>query len=1156
MENIWIINESIKAGKPGTQDLYSKIPFFLRTRLDGKINKQLWTKVSEGCQQNDLTSLECAKSMYQHVLQAADEYIKAYANKTGTDNCILMMVDKHNIMKEFHDNAAAFVQEMDKCLRIEKELIFTYQREQTEPEMAAYDENITDQSEDADISMIEGLTQEVNNQLLQAKKLIEDHERNFIMTEQLTAAIIQGNMVTENLDEDAVEEFRHISAEFENLEMNREQTTSQIAACKQSAVNGMKQLSLLCSHYAEKIAKDLEEWKIAEARRSVKVGAETNTAALLNKANRFGAALNTVLTWFADDGVIQFIRDAEHIPAQVEFVMEVGRIQMEFQAILRSLLQIIVIVQPKGVISIENKGKKDSPNYCTKKTQPFTSTVRVFPGVSFPSFHILSKNVELVAERDLAQDSSTAVVGRDGQSCLNVEASLGNTFPEIQFNIVIKNFYRVEQNNVYKQFFRLVYTVKVSVNGNEYSLKTMSLPITFNTGANQILEHMGARMWYCASVTNLYSGGFQCPDPLSADEVINILDNRIAYIGTKTRRLTAQEKTFLRGRLPVASDDTVTMQGFLKDKMKTLRNEDVLNYSFYTWFYSVIHSIEQLLLAAWEDGIIYGFCSEKTAEEILMKANVPEGSIILRPSVSEIKKTSSQDATAAFVMEVKLRRAGAQPFEGHSSEFEVSSIPLFYKHIEKNTLYGAIKGIESNNKPLAKFLYGRDGGKKLDVLKRYAKKQTEKFYPEYRMLMEKIEKINIRQCTKPKAAAEEVSDGDEDSGREPSKRKRVYRKSSSNTQAHSNSQSPSSTAVNVGSPSGSAFLPVFSSLSSGEIKQENTTQMQLQSGGAVNEQSQRSGTQGKTIAGTSDEDAVNGDIGQQENDLLGHEVVFGAIRMDVSNIANMTSSFTSPHGQNCYPTASSGIAGMTPTQYNTQYQENGNSNSCFVNAASSPAHSDGYITSDNLMPASVQSNFSESLPSPPGNTQMSPPRMNTQMSPPRMNTQMSPARMNTQSSVNLPTVVHEAKESKRQTRRQGGSKGNSQSSKKSLTSSRSTATPVVFIPNANHSSSSLFQFSHVNLQNTHYNVHMDAENYITNLEMENTLNQCNNIDLDNLSDPLFIRLLEQRANLQLSPDSGVGDQSPSPESIWRIPPFTTGFQSGSYTLDTTNLPHL
>lgn len=53
-----------------------------------------------------------------------------------------------------------------------------------------------------------------------------------------------------------------------------------------------------------------------------------------------------------------------------------------------------------------------------------------------------------------------------------------------------------------------------------------------------------------------------------------------------------------------------------------------------------------------------------------MKLDVPEGSIILRPSVSEIKKTSSAEATAALVMEVKLRKVDAQPFEGHSSECE------------------------------------------------------------------------------------------------------------------------------------------------------------------------------------------------------------------------------------------------------------------------------------------------------------------------------------------------------------------------------------------------------------------------------------------------------------------------------------------------------
>lgn len=53
-----------------------------------------------------------------------------------------------------------------------------------------------------------------------------------------------------------------------------------------------------------------------------------------------------------------------------------------------------------------------------------------------------------------------------------------------------------------------------------------------------------------------------------------------------------------------------------------------------------------------------------------MSPEVPEGTFILRPSVSEIKKTSSTDATAALAMEVKMRKEDAHPFDGHDSECE------------------------------------------------------------------------------------------------------------------------------------------------------------------------------------------------------------------------------------------------------------------------------------------------------------------------------------------------------------------------------------------------------------------------------------------------------------------------------------------------------
>ncbi|CAG5119786.1 unnamed protein product, partial [Candidula unifasciata] len=1057
----------------------------------------------------------------------------------------------------FHGDAAAFVLEMDKCLQKEKELLFTYQEEQTETEMVQHTEDIIGQAEDADIiTQIERLTQEVNSKLLQTKRLNEELERYFSVTAELMASLTQGNVNPDSLGDEDSEEIGHYSAELQNLHMNHEQTTSQIVTCKQSAVIGMSQLSLLCLHFSEKLIQDLQAWKMAEAKRSVKVGPKTNTGALLNKAKRFGDAVNTVFGWFSDDGVIQSIREAEQIqsPNLGEFFLEVGRIQMEFQRILCSFIQIIVTAQPKGVVSIENKGKKDSPNYCTKKTQPFSSIIRVLAAESFPSFHILSKKVELVAEKDLAQGSNAEVVGKDGQSCLKVEASTGNTLPEIQFNIEVKNFCRVEQNNVYKQFFRLLYKVKVSVRGTEYILETMSLPFTFNTGANQILEHMGARMWYCASVEDLYNSGFQCPDPLYTDEVINILENRIAYIGNKTRRLTAQEKTFLRGRLPVASDGTVTMQGFLKDKMKTLRSEEPLNYSFYTWFYSVIHTLEQLLLNAWQDGIIYGFCSEKTAELLLMSPDVPEGTFLLRPSVSEIKKTSSADATAALVMEVKLRKGSAHPFDGHSSEFEVTSVPLFYKHIEKNTLYGAIKGIECNNKPVARFLYGKKGGRKLEVLKGYVKKQEEKFFPEYRMLIEKIEKINIRHCNAPTAATEVVSDRDDDSGQEPTKRKRRYRKSSPNTQIPSNSQSPLSSGATCGSPSGCATSISSGeiTLSFGDIKQENPPHMQFQSGGAVNEQSQRSGMQGKTIAGTTHEDSVVGNIRQEENGLLGREVEFGTLKVDVSHIDLTTVSHTSPQD---FSSAANGsgftemdITNSLPrhVHYNTQRQEN-QMNNCFISSVSSPAYNGGCSSDQSTLDTNfsmhnfTSASMTSAFPSSPGNMQMSQPSVDIHL---------------------LPTVVNDddAKECKKQACRQGGSKGKIQNSnvKKHRSSSRSTIKPVVMIPNGGQSSSTSFEVTPVSLLNQICTVYADAESYIVDLPMDSSLNQDNTLNIGGIdAAQLFESMLQQRATiLQLSPDSGVGDQSPSPQSIWKSHPLSSVFQNGSDILDTTDLSHV
>uniref|UniRef100_A0A0B7B5N0 STAT transcription factor protein interaction domain-containing protein n=1 Tax=Arion vulgaris TaxID=1028688 RepID=A0A0B7B5N0_9EUPU len=845
MQNMSQIRELIMQGNGDILGLYLKIPFFIREQLDGTISRTSWERVSEGCERQDKDSLELAAKVYQSLLDRADEYIQENSQEPNTKNSAMMKLEKYRMQNEFQNDAARFASEMAVCLKKENELIFTYSEAgSTTIENTSNTKDITNQNNDMELEAIEEVTKAADAYLYQAKKCIEEFDRCREIGLSFLGSYAQDAHMDEGLDEHNQEQWNGY-AELQNQEMACEQLKKQLQIDKQNALAALNRAYELSLHYVDTLVNEMKAWRVALAKSSVRVGPVANYTLLINRSKRFGQCINTIFTWCLKDGNLQVIREREQTQSpDLNFSFEVGRLERDFRAILTRLLQIFETVAPKGDISIENKGKRDSPNYCTKKTQSFSTTIRVLAGECFSNFQILNTEVELVAERDLAQGSTGEVTSRNCSSCLKVETTTKSSVPEITFNIEVKNFYRVEQNNVYKQFFRLRYKVTVSINDNEYCLETLSLPFTFNTGANQILEHKGARLWYCASVQDLYSSLDQCPDPLPVDDVIKILDDRVTHLDTNSRRLTEQEKEFLKGRLPVASDGTVTMQGFLKDKMRALRTDEPLSFSFYTWFYSVIHSIEQLLLKAWQDGIIYGFCSDKNARDILMNPRIPEGTVLLRPSVSEIKRTSSADATAALVMEVKLKKDDAQLFDDHNLQYGVHSIPLLYKHIEQNTLYGAIKGIQFNNKSesAAKFLYMFGKGKKLKILKEYSKKQERKLLTEYNILIQKFQKFNIIPTTPGAPDAVVVSDEEDDNEKEPPTRKRRYRKSTSSTQRQSTLLTSAPTGMDESS-GGASTLPAFSMLSSGvssgEINQELTLQMQLQSSPAVNVQSQR-----------------------------------------------------------------------------------------------------------------------------------------------------------------------------------------------------------------------------------------------------------------------------------------------------------------------------
>lgn len=55
---------------------------------------------------------------------------------------------------------------------------------------------------------------------------------------------------------------------------------------------------------------------------------------------------------------------------------------------------------------------------------------------------------------------------------------------------------------------------------------------------------------------------------------------------------------------------------------------------------------------------------------------------------------------------------------------DIVPVPLKQKYIKKNSLHGAVKGVEKNEVPVAKIIYSKCGERPLDDLKNYCKSKN------------------------------------------------------------------------------------------------------------------------------------------------------------------------------------------------------------------------------------------------------------------------------------------------------------------------------------------------------------------------------------------------------------------------------------------------
>ncbi|XP_059153537.1 uncharacterized protein LOC131939325 isoform X2 [Physella acuta] len=803
------IKKYLSQDRSETKTIYLEIPLFMRTRLAHVIDYySRWQTVADGCERNDPESLREATRKFQEIEGMMNAFI--FNSKNPNDNAMFMINDRNILQEKFGKDHPKFMREMARCLQNEADIMKELEMSgQMSPEPHS-PEDVYEETSHSDDYLKTTFIDEIDTYLKKLEELDKYREdlRRFNPTNYPTEEDIEqlDEMDLRNRVTDAVT----VTAQCEAISKNIHDLQTVIRANL-----NMVHVSLLSS--LQELHQQVARWRNDEARFNVGVGPEIRLNPLIRKFHSVGEILKKVPDWFS-----QFCDQQEDAVDELGVQTFEGEMRsllqefMELEKLFLSDKQAVVLKQPNDVISIENerdvkkkekdepgksgkeKKKKEGRSYCTKKNQTFETTVRLLGCECLQNLELCGATLDLVAEKDLAQTTQT---GLESKSNLKFEWQVDKTpvYLDVTFkNVTINNFFRVEQNNVYKQFFRLIYTISLRYNGHDYTVETLSLPFMFNTGSNQILELIGAKMWYCANSPDLYSGSFQCPDSLSVDEVVSMLDNRVKHLSKKHRALSQEEKQFLASRLPSISGGRVTMQGFIKDKMKKTRKNEDLPFSFYTWFHAVIYSLKNFLLKPWLDGIIYGFCSEATARQILEDKDQAIGTFILRPSISSpIKNMSSRDATAALTMDVKM--AG----EDQGQEAEVVSVPIMISTIQKNTLFGAVTGIKSGNETVARFLYTPKEKLSARILKDYKGGKEPTVWDDYQIVLKKLETVQLSKNKSSSATSSPFTENNDDGGSEPSPRKRPYQRT----------QSRSSQSARAGSTDDSSnSMPAFNML--------------------------------------------------------------------------------------------------------------------------------------------------------------------------------------------------------------------------------------------------------------------------------------------------------------------------------------------------------
>jgi hypothetical protein len=192
----------------------------------------------------------------------------------------------------------------------------------------------------------------------------------------------------------------------------------------------------------------------------------------------------------------------------------------------------------------------------------------------------------------------------------------------------------------------IVAFAKIIVDDKEYDIKAYTLPMMFITQPSQNWTAKGALVWYSAFSDKFNTIGIPVSEwiEVKAIEVKHMLRN--VFFKFTGENLTDEHLDYLvRWLLKVKDQDTDISKLVIK-RDKFLKTNNGAKFSFWKWFLACINLVENKLKYEWKQGLIYGFCDKKRADQLLRSRNPQKGSFLLRFSESAIENSASSTYSA------------------------------------------------------------------------------------------------------------------------------------------------------------------------------------------------------------------------------------------------------------------------------------------------------------------------------------------------------------------------------------------------------------------------------------------------------------------------------------------------------------------------------